>query len=72
LRKSGQAKTIPPPHPKVTIGCVESCERLSVGVFLLIKVISVKGKEGNVENLLFKKWFVIFVVCCTQFYLFLV
>lgn len=33
---------------------------------------SVKGGEGTTKNLLFKKWFVIFVVCCTQIYLFLV
>lgn len=42
------------------------------GCFFLVKVISVKGGEGTIKNLLFKKWFVIFVVCCTQIYLFLV
>lgn len=42
------------------------------GWFFRVKVISVKGGEGTIKNLLFKKWFVIFVVCCTQIYLFLV
>lgn len=42
-----------------------------VGVFLsLLKSCWLKDGEGNMENSLFKKWFDIFVVRYTQFYLF--